>query len=304
MIRKFFNFLFSLAAIFILSRALIRSLPGDPLDSLLSETALTIPREKIFQDLNLHLSFFDACWVDLTRLLKGDLGYSLVSREPVLPLLIGKLAKTLALSGGALLISLAFAIPCGILCSYPFSSTRSRFIARIARLFAAVSVIVPIAWIGPILLYVFAVAVPWFEFRGSFLLACLALSVPLAGSWSRLIEVRTREEMKQPYFQASLARGVPILKAIGKHALGPSAGALLAILGSQLGALLAGSFIAEWIFDWPGMGVTWIQAILQRDYPVMEAATLLGASCCLLGVLVGDLLQRVWDPRQRGGASG
>jgi peptide/nickel transport system permease protein len=68
-------------------------------------------------------------------------------------------------------------------------------------------------------------------------------------------------------------------------------------LGSQWGALLAGTFIVESIFDRPGLGTAWIQAVLQRDYPMIEGATFIGASSCLLGMFAGDFLQRWWDPR-------
>lgn len=299
MIRRLLSTLISLGIIFVLSRALIRSLPGDPLDSLLTETAITIPREKIIQDLNLHLSFTEACWSDFLRLLKGDLGYSLITRDPVLPLLIRKLSNTLLLSLGALTLSLIVALPIAIFCSYPFQSRAFRSLAVIMRGFMLGFLTFPMAWTGPILLYLFAVLFPWFEYRGSFFLACISLALPLAGGWSRLIEMRIREEMTQPYFQAARARGIPLFSVISKNALAPSAGALLGILGSQFGSLLAGSFIAEWIFDLPGIGITWIHAILQRDYPVMEGATLVGASCCLFGVLIGDILQKLWDPRQR-----
>lgn len=299
MIRRSLQFILAASAVFIVSRVLIRALPGDPLDSLLAETALSIPREKIAQDLGLNLGLLEQLRRDFIGLLRGDLGYSLISREPVLEMLLPRLARTIALSAGALAVALALGVPAGLFCAANHRSRTRVLFARTVRATTTFLVSIPLAWIGPALLYVFAILLPWAEFRGSWPLACTVLALPLAGNWARIVELRAREEMSQPFFQAALARGLPEWKAILKNGLAPSAGALLATLGSQAGALLAGSFIAEWIFDWPGMGIAWVQATLQRDYPVMEAATFLGALTCLAGVFVGDLLQYLWDPRQR-----
>lgn len=299
MIRRLVQFLLSAVAVFILSRALIRALPGDPLDTLLAETALSIPREKIAEDLGLNLPFLEALARDIGRMLHGDLGYSLVTREPVLPMLLARLARTFQLAFGALAIALALGVPAGLFCAHPDARGRSGVAASWIRRASTFFIAVPIAWIGPAILYLFAILLPLAEFRESLLLASLAIGLPLAGGWARLVELRASEEMRQPFFRAALARGIPMPRALLKNALAPSAGALLAIIGSQAGALLAGSFIAEWIFDWPGMGIAWIQATLQRDYPVMEGATFIGATTCLAGVFLGDLMQQLWDPRQR-----
>jgi len=297
--RRILQLLLSAALVFVLSRALIRALPGDPLDSLLAETALTIPREQLLGDLGLDLPFTESLRRDFVRLLHGDLGYSLVTRQPVLPMLLPRLLRTLELALSALALALALGVPAGVFCAIPTQSRASRVAANGIRRFSTIGVSIPIAWIGPAILYLFAILLPWAEFRGSLALASLSLALPLAGNWARLVELRTREEMQQAYFRAALARGLPMLRALLKNGLAPAAGALLAMVGSQAGSLLAGSFIAEWIFDWPGMGIAWVQATLQRDYPVMEAATFIGATTCLAGVFAGDLLQRLWDPRQR-----
>jgi ABC-type dipeptide/oligopeptide/nickel transport system permease component len=298
-IRRSLQFILAAAAVFIVSRVLIRTLPGDPLDSLLAETALTIPRDKIAEDLGLNLSLIEQLRRDFNGLLHGDLGYSLITREPVLEMLLPRLVRTMALAFGALTVALSIGVPAGLLCAANHGSSLRTLLARVVRATMTFLVSIPLAWIGPALLYVFTILLPLAEFRGSWVLACAVLALPLAGNWARIVELRTREEMNQPFFQAALARGLPEWKAILKNGLAPSAGALLATLGSQAGALLAGSFIAEWIFDWPGMGIAWVQATLQRDYPVMEASTFLGALTCLAGVFIGDLLQQLWDPRQR-----
>ena len=298
MIRRTLQLIISVFAVFIISRVLIRALPGDPLDSLLAETALTIPRDKIIEDLGLHLPLHKSLYRDLIQLFHGQLGYSLVTREPVLETLLPRLLKSMQLALGALTIAIALGVTGGIFCAIPHESRFNRSLASLIRSTSTLVICIPLAWIGPVALYLFAVLLPWTEFQGSLGLACLSMALPLAGGWVRLVETRTKEEMQQPFFRATLARGTSIRRAVMKSGLAPSGGALIAMAGSQAGSLLAGSFIAEWIFDWPGMGIAWVQAALQRDYPMMEASTFLGACLCLIGVYLGDLLQEAWDPRQ------
>lgn len=300
--KRLISTLICIFLIFVLSKALLRLLPGDPLDFLLGETAVSIPREKIAEDLGLNLGWLDSYQRDFSRIFRGDFGYSLITREPILPNLIAKFQKTLLLSFGALVIATLVALPTGIYCSINHQSKKRIALANFLRFLTTVSVTLPLAWIGPALLYLFSVSLPWAEFHGSLGLAALALSLPFSGNWSRIIELRTREEMSEPFFRTALAQGMPLWRSILKSALAPALGSLLAIFGSQLGGLLAGSALTEIIFDWPGLGSLWIQATLQRDYPVMEAAMLLSAVTCLGGVLAGDFLQWAWDPRQRQGS--
>lgn len=281
---------FVISAIFLLTRLLLRLLPGDPLETLIAETGSTLPREVLREELGLDLGY----WASVVHDLQNGLGLSITSREPVFPLLAARLGRTLLLSSSALALALLFALPGAVITAF---GDPDRSAARITRSLARLGLTLPSTWIGPILLYFFAVLVPWAEFRGSGPLACLTLSIPLAAQWQRLIAMRLREESRQPFFVTALGKGLHGRVVILKHALAPAGGALLAILGSQWGALLGGTFVVEHIFDWPGLGSAWIQAVQQRDYPIVEGATFLGATTCVLGMTLGDFLQRLWDPR-------
>ncbi len=265
--------------VFVSSRMLLRSLPGDPLETLIAETGTSLPREVLRHELGLDLPF----WPSLAHDLKNGLGKSITTGDPVLPTLLSRLINTILLSSSAMLAALAVALPVALLGA-------GQRAARIA-------VILPTTWTGPLLLYLFGVLIPWVEVQGSSVLACLTLAIPLTGGWVRLIGMRVREETREPHFRTALGKGLSRPRALLKHALAPAAGALLAVLGTQWGALLGGTFIVETIFDLEGLGTTWIRAVLQRDYPMVEGATFIGASTCLLGVAMGDWLQSWWDPR-------
>lgn len=289
-----------LVLVFLASRALLRSLPGDPLETILAETGTTLPRELLQRELGLDRGFWDSLVHDL----QNGLGRSITTREPVLGTLLAALGRTFMLSSTALLAALAAALPAALLAA---SRPRNSAAARIVRTAGRIALTLPSTWIGPVLLYLFAVLVPWAEFKESAALACITLALPISAQWQRLIESRLRDEIRQPFFSAARGRGVSGVPLLLRHALAPAAGAMFSILGSQWGALLGGTFVVEFIFDWPGLGTAWIQAVLQRDYPVLEGATFIAAATCLLGAFLGDFLQSAWDPRiQRaeGGGAG
>ena len=125
------------------------------------------------------------------------------------------------------------------------------------------------------------------------------LALVFSGLWCRLIRSRVRETLQFGAAQGARARGIPEWKVTLKYGLAPASGALLAFLGTQAGGLLAGAFVVETIFDWPGMGSLLIESVLRRDYPVVEGAVFLAAFASLAGSALGDWLQASLDPRSR-----
>jgi ABC-type dipeptide/oligopeptide/nickel transport system permease component len=122
-----------------------------------------------------------------------------------------------------------------------------------------------------------------------------------SGLWSRLIRSRLQETLGAPATIAARARGLSERRIVIKYGLAPAAGALLAYLGTQFGALLGGAFVTEVLFGWRGMGSLLVEGVLKRDYPVVEAAVFATAAASLLGNILGDRLQTWFDPRLRDG---
>ncbi len=107
-----------------------------------------------------------------------------------------------------------------------------------------------------------------------------------------------REVLENGSAQGARARGLPEWKILVKYGLAPASGSMIAYLGTQTGALLAGTFVTETIFNWPGMGTLMVDAVLIRDYPIVEITAFVTASFCVCGTLLGDLLRLRVDPRR------
>ena len=290
------SLLLLLLAVFAGSRTLIRLLPGDPVETLLAETGLNLPAETIRHDLGLDRPLLAALGEDLSHAMRGDLGRSLLSREPVGPLLGSRLGRTAALAASALALGLALSLALGLAAAGATGLT-GRLADRACTVLGALSSALPIAWVGPMLMYLLAIRLPLVPVSGHLALPALTLGLSVSGLWCRMIRERVRETLRLGSARGARARGFSELRIVIKHGLIPSAGFLVAYLGTQAGAMLSGAFITEALFDWPGMGSLLVSAVLSRDYPVVEAAVFAGASLSLLGNLIGDWAQNWIDPR-------
>ncbi|MGK5089494.1 ABC transporter permease [Bdellovibrionota bacterium FG-2] len=302
MIRRFLisavSFLTLLLIIFAASRAIVRALPGDPLETLIAESGSSIAPEDLRIQMGLDRPFFQALVFDLKNAVQGNLGVSLLNREPIALLLASRFVKTLKLACLALILSLTASLTLGL-----FAASGHSLIARIAdricTYYGALSAAMPTPWLGPILLLVFCVWIPIFPSSNHIVLPALTLAFSTAGFWARLIRQRVRETLAEGSAPGARARGVPEWKVILKYGLAPASGSMIAYLGTQFGAMLGGAFITEIIFDWRGMGMLFVEAVLKRDYPVVEAATFTTAALILCGTTLGDFLRTFMDPRSQ-----
>lgn len=287
--------LFLIAAIFTASRALVRALPGDPLETLMAESGTSLPLEVVRHELHLDQPFFVALAHDATGFMKGDLGVSLLSKKPVAPVLLRRIGMTAALAALSAAIALALSLALGL----PAAMRPGGAFDRACSLHGALTAALPMPWIGPVLLVVFAVWIPLFPVGGGVILPALALALAISGLWARLVRERVAETLGQGPAQAARARGLPEWRIALKYGLMPASGALVAYLGTQLGGLMAGAFVVESIFDWKGLGALMVEGVLRRDYPVVESAIFVSASATLIGTYLGDWAQRFIDPRIR-----
>jgi peptide/nickel transport system permease protein len=291
--------LLTVLAVFAGTRALVRWLPGDPLDTVVAETGSSLPREELRHELGLDRPFLAALAIDARKAARGDLGVSLFSRQPIGPLLGIRLGKTLELTLLALALGVAVSIGLGLAAAGGLPGAPGRLADRLCTWNGALAAALPTPWIGPMLAYALAVRIPLFPLGGHVALPALTLALGFGGLWSRLIRERVRETLRLGSAPGARARGLPEWKVVLKHGLAPAAGPLVAYLGTQFGALMAGAFVTEVIFDWPGMGSLLIDSVLRRDYPVIEAAVFVAASCSVLGTWLGDLGQDRLDPKGR-----
>ena len=273
---------------------MVRALPGDPVDTLIAESGTAIPREELRREMRLDRPFGPALVEDTARMLHGDFGRSLFTKQPIAPVLRNRFGNTLYLTLVSLILALSLSLWIGLRAAEKPGSTADRF----CTVFGAVTAALPTAWIGPMLIVVFAVWIPVFPLGDSVILPSITLSLALSGIWARLIRNRVREALSMGAAQAARARGLPEWRVTIKYGLAPVSGMLVSYLGTQLGALLAGAFVTEVIFNWRGLGSLWVSAVLRRDYPTIEAATFVAAAATLLGILLGDWARSRIDRRE------
>lgn|GEM_PF-550238 len=298
-LRSTLSGLLSLLLIYLASRLMIRALPGDPASALLEHMEANIPVEEVRKEYHLDLPWQVALGKDLGALTRGDLGRSLHSRKPVVDELRPRIARTLELAIPALALSLVIGMTLGIHSALKPAGTGTLLI----RLATALATALPAPWIGPMLAWLLGVRLGWVSPSGGWALPCILISIGLSAYWTRLIESRVRGAfsagIESHALRAARARGLPEWKILLKYGLAPASPALLAVLGTQTGSLLAGSFIAEVLFDWPGLGSAFVDAVLKRDYPMVEACVFITGAAAIAGTRLGDLLQRSVDPRTR-----
>ncbi|WP_447970968.1 nickel ABC transporter permease [Nitrospira sp. M1] len=279
---------------------LIHLIPGDPIDVMLGETAHPTDKDALRKAMGLHLPLHIQLLHYVQRLLHLDLGTSIHSGRAVTAILLERFPATVELGAGAITIAILLAFPLGI-----FAALRQKtFIDVGAMTFALTGVSIPNFWLGPLLIMVGALWLGWFPVSGregllSLVLPALTLGTAMAAILSRMIRSALLEIIHEDFIRTAHAKGLSQRRTIFRHALRNALLPVLTLLGLQFGALLSGAVITETIFSWPGIGSLMIEAIQQRDYPIVQATMLL-ISLMYIGInLVTDILYAWADPRIR-----
>jgi peptide/nickel transport system permease protein len=250
------------------------------------------------------MGFDDPFFVQYGRFLKGalrgDFGQSVRHGEPAFDLVLERMPATLELAGAALLLALCLAIPAGIVSAVRRNSPVD-YIATVVALFGQS---LPTFWLGIMLILVFSVQFHWLPSSGRGTLQHLVLPAVTLGLFTtaritRLTRSGMLEVLSQDYIRTARAQGVNDPPLVWKHALKNAGIPIVTIVGIELGTLLGGSVITETIFAWPGVGRLSVQAIANRDYPVVQAAVFLLASTFVIVNLLVDVVYTYLDPRIR-----
>jgi peptide/nickel transport system permease protein len=280
--------------------ALIHLVPGDPVQSMLGESASPEEVDRLRHTLGLDRPLLEQYQSFLSGLVRGDLGSSIRYGTPVTHEIGDRLFRTMQLAVAAMAVAIVFAIPLGILAAV-FRGTPIDYAAMTAAL-AGISM--PNFWLGPLLAILFAVKLGWLPVSGTGSLAHLVLpAITLGAALSAILARMTRasllEELRELYVVAARARGLSRLRAVVRHAFRNSLIPVVTIIGLQFGAVLTGTIITETIFAWPGVGRLLIQAINFRDYPLVQGCILFISITYVLMNLLTDLTYGLLDPRIR-----
>jgi peptide/nickel transport system permease protein len=286
----------------------VHVLPGDPAVLFLGEEAdpATLARFRTRLGLDRPLPVQYADW--LGGALRGDLGRSLRTNQPVTEAILERLPVTLELLAAALAVSLAIAIPFGIVSAV----RRNSGVDVASTVFALWGFSLPNFWLGIILIYVFGLLLRWFPSSGfvplaesvtgnlrSLALPAVTLGTALAALVTRQLRSGMLEVLSQDYVRTAWAKGLDGRRVIGKHALKNALIPVVTVVGLQVGALLGNTIVTESLFALPGVGRLMIDAIFSRDFFVVQGVILFLAVGYVLSNLVVDVLYSYLDPRIR-----
>jgi peptide/nickel transport system permease protein len=275
-------------------------LTGDPALVLLPPDASAEDVAKFRETMGFNDPFFVQYGRFLLGALRGDFGQSIRHGEPAFDLVMERMPATFELSGAALAIALCLAIPAGIVSAV----RRNSVLDYISTVVALLGQSMPTFWLGIMLILLFSVQLNLLPSSGRgewqhMLLPAITLGLFTTARITRLTRSGMLEVLSQDYIRTARAKGVGNPPVVWKHALKNAAIPIVTIVGIELGTLLGGSVITETIFAWPGVGRLSVQAIYNRDYPVVQAAVFTLAATFVLVNLVVDVLYTYLDPRIR-----
>ncbi|OYR69972.1 nickel ABC transporter permease [Halorubrum ezzemoulense] len=282
--------------------SLIGIAPGDPAELVLQKQLGQPPpteqietfRAKHGLDEPIHWQYLH--WFG--DLLQGDLGQSYYHERSVSELLLDRLPVTIKLAAGGLAVSLAVSLPTGIL-----SARRPQGLAdHLSQTIALLGVAMPNFWLGYLLIFAFSLKIGLTPVYGSGTLAHLALpsitlGTGLAAVQTRLLRATLQDTLDAEFVTAARTRGLRERLVVGKHALRNALLPLLTVLGLQLGFVLNGAVVVEVVFQRPGLGTLLVDAIFDRNYPVVQGVTLLAGFLFVSVNTVTDLAYGLVDPR-------
>lgn len=289
---------------------------GSPIETLLPAEATHEDRLRLIADLGLDRPLYEQFFLFLKGVLQGNLGISYVHKEPAVELILSRLPATLELAFAAVLLSLVFGVPLGLMAGWKPESPFSRMI-MVGSIFGFS---LPIFWIAILLIMIFSVQLGWLPSSGrgatetlfgipwSFVtldglrhmvLPAVSLSLFNISMVTRLTEAGVREAMSSEYVRFAKAKGLSPRRILGIHVLKNVMIPVVTVVGLDIGQTIAFSVVTETIFAWPGVGKIIIDSISALDRPVIVAYLMLVVIMFVIINLVVDVTYRLLDPRIR-----
>jgi peptide/nickel transport system permease protein len=287
---------------------LIHLTPGDPIDAMMAESADPSVKAALSRQLGLdqpiHVQYLR--WMG--RVLHGDLGRSIRNNQPVIEDVGHRIRPSVELALLAILIALVVAFPLGILSA----ARRNTPVDGAGTTFALIGICMPNFLIALLLIFLFGVTLRWLPVSGytdpledpvnglrSLTLPAITLGLALGAVITRTLRSSLIEALSEDYVRTGRAKGLPEGAIVGRHALKNSLIPVVTVLGLQLGGLIGGAVITEYVFALPGVGRLVVDAVFARDYPLVQGVVLLIALAYIATNLLVDLVYGFLDPRIR-----
>lgn len=304
-LRRFLSTLPVMAVVAVVVFLLIHLSPGDPAALIAGDLASVEDIEKLRAALGLNLPLWQQFAIWLGKLFTGDLGTSIFTQVPVTQLLGQRLEPTVSIAVLTMAITLVVAVPLGTLAAYRAGS----WIDRLVMLFAVLAFSVPVFLVGYLLIYAFAIELPWFPVQGyvhfsespgdwlrGLVLPCVNLALVYIALVTRMTRATVLEVLHEDYIRTARAKGLGVLPVLG-HALRNAAIPIATTVGVGIALLIGGVVVTETVFAIPGVGRLVIDSVQRHDYPVIQSVLLLSAGVYVLINLLIDLSYRLFDPR-------
>ncbi len=299
LVRRLGGAALTLLVVSLITFVALESTPGDAASGMVGDSASAAQLQTLRAQLGLDrpvLARYGTFLYDLV--LRGDLGHSLVSDKPVAGLLAERLPYTVLLA----LVATALAALVGVLVGIAAATRAGTWLDTLFMGGAALGLAVPTVWIALLLMMLFSVRLHWLPVVGAstpahLILPAVVLALPTAAGLARLMRSSLLDVLGSDYIRTAHSKGLTHRQVLSRHIVRNSLIPVITTLGLHLGYLLSGAFVVETIFGWPGLGRLAVQAIFDRDYPVVVGATLLVAVIYILINLAVDLAHGWLDPQ-------
>jgi len=288
--------------------ALLHLTPGDPIDTMMAESADASVKAHLRAELGLDQPIYVQYVRWMARVVRGDLGRSIRNGEPVIENVSRRIRPSLQLALLAMTVSVLIAFPVGIVSAV----RRNTAVDRAGTTFALFGICMPNFLLALLLIFVFGVTLHWLPISGyvdpleegwdglrSLVLPACTLGLALAAVITRTLRSSLLEALGEDYVRTARAKGLSEWGVIGGHVLKNAMIPVVTVLGLQLGTLIGGAVITEYVFALPGVGRLVVDAVFARDYPLVQGVILLIAIGFIVSNLLVDLLYGWLDPRIR-----
>ncbi|MBT6728871.1 MAG: ABC transporter permease [Deltaproteobacteria bacterium] len=298
---KFLLAFFTVFVTTILVTLLIHIVPGDPVQIMFAQSQGSTPEQ--IEQVRINLGLDQPIYIQylnyINQLSEGDLGKTIRGGQPVLEVIFQRLPNTILLATSAMMIAILLGVPLGFLAAYNKGTIADTFI----MILAISGISMPHFWLGLILLFIFAVDLGWLPVSGSgllnLILPALTLGISNAAIFARLTRTSMIEILQQDFVITALAKGLPKRYVLRKHVLRAGLIPLVTMMGMQFAFMMGGAIVVENIFSWNGVGRMAVEAIFQRDYPIIQGFILTFSVIVVFVTISLDVIYAFIDPRIR-----
>jgi len=308
MVRRLIQAVPILLLVSFLSFGMMHLVPGDPAILIGGPNATPQELDNIRKNLGLDQPFVVQLGIFYKNLAMGDLGRSLLLGKPVLEAVIERLPVTISISIYSMILTVVLGIALGALAAL----RQNTWVDQVASTFALLGISLPSFWFGLMMIILFSVHLGWLPTSGyvefsenrigwlrTTTMPAVALALLQIGLLARITRSTMLEVLRQDYIRTARAKGLPEWRVISKHAMANVVIPIITVIGLILSVLLSGSVVIETVFSVPGMGSLLGNAILRRDYPMIQGGLLFTAATLMLLNILVDVLYAFFDPRVR-----